>query len=153
MHDLLQVIGDIEFQLGIKSIEDDKYGVAASHFKLGTSHQHAGATFNLGICYELGLGVEQNLKMALDCYIAASSLGHPKAIYNVGVFHAHGLGGLPKNRKLAKQFLVTAAKLGQEDARKALGMRTYLKPIPENPHYTKKYVPQSVIFKKAAAVA
>lgn len=51
----------------------------------------------------------------------ASSLGHAKALYNVGVFHARGLANLPKNRKAARQYFKESAKLGLNEANKALG--------------------------------
>jgi len=121
VHNLLHILGDIEFQLGVASVHSDRYDLAVSHFKLATSHSHASAAFNLGICYEEGIGVEKNLKMALECYMIASTLGHAKALYNVGVFHAHGLANLPKNRKAARQYFKEAAKLGSSEANKALG--------------------------------
>lgn len=108
--------------MGIENVDSGEYTAAAQYFKLATSHQHAGATFNLGICYEQGLGVEKNLKMALECYVAAAAMGHAKATYNVGVFHVHGLAGLKRNRKIARYYFVAAAKLGQADARAALGI-------------------------------
>lgn len=159
VQDLLKVIGDIEFQLGLQHVEAEQFSIAASHFKLGTSHHHVGATFNLGICYELGLGVERNLKMALECYRVASAMGHAKAMYNVGIFHIHGLGGLPKNRKAARHYFMAAAKLGQIDAQKALGM------VPQQKHQENDdpygsvaekgvtpnpYMPQSSFFKAVA---
>lgn len=122
VQDLLKVIGDIEFQLGVQHMHDERFAHAATHFKLGTGHQHAGATFNLGLCYELGLGVERSAAKALECYGRAAAMGHPKAMYNVGVFHGQGLGGLSKNRRTAREFFVAAARLGQVDARRALGM-------------------------------
>ena len=60
--------------------------------------------------------------MALECYRAASALGHAKAIYNVGVFYVHGLGGLQKDRRAAHECFRTAANLGLEDAKAALEM-------------------------------
>lgn len=51
----------------------------------------------------------------------ASSLGHAKASYNVGVYHARGLANLPKNRKTARQYFKEAAKLGLNEANQALG--------------------------------
>lgn len=98
--------------------------MAVSHFKLGASHSHASAAYNLGVCYEEGIGIEKNPKMALECYMLASSLGHAKALYNVGVFHARGLANLPKNRKAARQYFKEAAKLGLNEANKALGNST-----------------------------
>lgn len=76
---LLMVLGDIEYQLGVQNIKAGQYETAVSHLKLGTSHSNSGATFNLGLCYEQGLGVSKDLKMAMECYQVASSMGHPKA--------------------------------------------------------------------------
>lgn len=76
---LLTVLGDIEYQLGVQNIKAGQYETAVSHLKLGTSHSNSGATFNLGLCYEQGLGVSKDLKMAMECYQVASSMGHPKA--------------------------------------------------------------------------
>lgn len=121
VHNLLHILGDIEFQLGVASVQSDRYDLAVSHFKLATSHSHASAAYNLGICYEEGIGIEKNLKLALECYMLASSLGHAKALYNVGVFHARGLANLPKNRKAARQYFKEAAKLGVNEANRALG--------------------------------
>lgn len=133
MHNLLQVLGDIEFQLGVQSVHSNHNDLAVSHFKLASSHGHQSATYNLGICYEQGIGVEKNLKMALECYMIASSLGHAKALYNVGVFHAHGLANLPKNRKAARQYFKEAAKLGVNEANQALGI-VPMKQVGQ-PHY------------------
>ncbi|KAG4075413.1 hypothetical protein HA402_015066 [Bradysia odoriphaga] len=123
VQNLLHILGDIEFQLGVANIQSDRFDLAVSHFKLATSHSHASAAYNLGVCYEEGIGIEKNAKMALDCYILASSLGHKKALYNVGVYHARGLADLPKNRKIARQYFKEAAKLGLHEADKALGLQ------------------------------
>jgi len=121
VHNLLHILGDIEFQLGVANVHSNRFDLAVSHFKLATSHSHASAAYNLGVCYEEGIGIGKNLKMALECYMIASSLGHAKALYNVGIFHAHGLANLPKNRKAARQYFKEAAKLGLNEANQALG--------------------------------
>lgn len=93
---------------------------AVSHLKLATTHRHPEATFNLGICFELGVGVEKSSKNAMECYRAAASLGHKKAMYNLGVFYVHGHGGLKKNRDAARACFEAAEKMGLKQARKAL---------------------------------
>lgn len=60
---LLNVIGEIEFQLGVHSLMAQNYANAVSHFKQGSNHQHPGAIFNLGLCYEQGLSVKKDLNM------------------------------------------------------------------------------------------
>ncbi|XP_040175675.1 uncharacterized protein LOC120908575 [Anopheles arabiensis] len=118
---LVSVLGEIEYQLGCRNLELGEYASAVSHLKLGTSHQHAGAAFNLGICYEQGYGIPKDMAMALECYQLAAKQGHPQAIYNVGVFHARGFAGLRPSRSMAKKYFLAAAELGLQDAIVALG--------------------------------
>lgn len=121
MENLKSVIGEIEYHLGVQNLEAGDYGTAVSHLKLGTSHQHAGAAFNLGICYEQGFGVKKNARVAMECFHLASTLGHPEAMYNLGVYYARGLGGLRRSRTMAKRCFMAAADLGLEQAITALG--------------------------------
>lgn len=121
MENLVSVIGEIEFQLGVENLEIGDYATAVSHLKLGTSHQHAGAAFNLGICYEQGFGVKKSPGVAMECFHLASTLGHAQAMYNLGVYYARGLGGLRRSRTMAKKYLTAAADLGLEEAIAALG--------------------------------
>lgn len=55
-------------------------------------------------------------------YRAASALGHSKAMYNLGVFYVHGLGGLNKDRRAARACFTAAKKMGLKTAQKALDM-------------------------------
>uniref|UniRef100_A0A8D8BED6 Death ligand signal enhancer n=1 Tax=Culex pipiens TaxID=7175 RepID=A0A8D8BED6_CULPI len=121
MENLVAVIGEIEYQLGVQNLEVGDYATAVSHLKLGTSHQHAGAAFNLGICFEQGFGVKKNARVAMECFHLASTLGHPQAMYNLGVYYARGLGGLRRSRSMAKRYFTAAADLGLEEAIVALG--------------------------------
>lgn len=127
IHHLNKTLGHIEFTLGLQNIQADDHKMAATHFKSATSHHHAGATFNLGVCYELGIGVEINLKSAMECYRAASQLGHKKAMYNLGVFYVHGIGGLKKSKKAARACFIAADKLGLQSARVVLDIPTEMR--------------------------
>lgn len=115
-------VGSIEFMLGVQNMAANNLDDAASHFKLATTHRHPGATFNLGLCYELGMGVRKDMKRAMECYRSAAALGHPKALYNLGVFYARGIGGLKKNRAAARECFVAAVTKGSLDAQRALEM-------------------------------
>lgn len=121
LENLVAVIGEIEYQLGVQNLEVGDYATAVSHLKLGTSHQHAGAAFNLGICFEQGFGVKKNARVAMECFHLASSLGHPQAMYNLGVYYARGLSGLRRSHSMAKKYFTAAADLGLEQAIVALG--------------------------------
>uniref|UniRef100_A0A1L8DCF8 Putative extracellular protein sel-1 n=1 Tax=Nyssomyia neivai TaxID=330878 RepID=A0A1L8DCF8_9DIPT len=131
--DLKSLIGDTHFNFAVQSINGSNYEDAVFHFRLATFHRHPSATFNLGLCYERGLGVKKNLRQAMECYQMATELGHPKAMYNLGVFYVQGIGGLKRSRRVARQLFEAAAQLGQEDAQAALKMRQ--KPPTKAPDY------------------
>ena len=48
---------------------------------------HSFALNNLGLCYELGHGVEASLEIAMQMYYDASKQGHVAAICNLGYIH------------------------------------------------------------------
>ncbi|XP_055693077.1 uncharacterized protein LOC129795646 [Lutzomyia longipalpis] len=137
--DLKSLIGDTHFNFAVQSIQNgSNFEEAVFHFRLATFHRHPAATFNLGLCYERGLGVKKNLRQAMECYQMATELGHPKAMYNLGVFYVHGLGGLKRSRRVARQLFEAAAQLGQEDAQAALKMpnRSTTKDVQDYHHPT-----------------
>lgn len=104
----------------MQNLRANECEVAVSHLKLATTHRHPEATFNLGICYETGVGVQVNMKRAMECYREAASLGHKKAMYNLGVFYVHGYGGLKKNTEAARACFKAAEEMGFHKAKRAL---------------------------------
>ncbi|XP_055377807.1 uncharacterized protein LOC129609722 [Condylostylus longicornis] len=116
VNDLIDYIGDCENNMALEYIHIGDYKKAVTHLKLASNHHHPGGIFNLGVCYEKGLGVKKSLRRAMECYQVASGLGHPTAIFNLGVFYAQGLGGLKQDRNAAEKCITTAAKLGQPEA-------------------------------------
>lgn len=112
-----------EFKLGNRSLKMNRPEVAVSHFIMASLHNHPEATYNLGVCYERGIGTSMNLKSAKECYRAAANLGHSKSMYNLAIFFAQGKGGLKKDRKAAGDLLRAASRLGCEEAKAALGIR------------------------------
>lgn len=60
------------------------------------------------------------LFQAAKLYQKASDLGHATAMFNLGVFHVHGWGGVEMSQRRAKELFRAAADLGQEDAVKLL---------------------------------
>lgn len=59
---------------------------------------------------------------AAHWYKLASDMGHPTATYNLGVFYAHGWGGLKADSRRAKQLFLSAAAHGQPEAQAALNL-------------------------------
>lgn len=121
--DWKSTVGHWEFKLGVQSLKQKRPEVAISHFTLASVHNHPEATYNLGICYEKGIGTNVNLKIAKECYRAAANLGHSKSMYNLAVFFAQGKGGLKKDYKAARDLFKAASRLGSKEAKAALGIR------------------------------
>lgn len=89
--------------------------------------------------------MKKNLRTAKSLYESASELGHAKAFYNLGVFHAQGLGGARKNFKQAKKYFEMAAELGSHDAIGALSILLpptkklpIVEELPENDYFLKE---------------
>lgn len=117
---LISTLGDIEFRLAKQNFRANELESGVSHLKVATTHRHPEATFNLGICYETGTGIQQNMKNAMECYRTAAGLGHKDAMFNLGIFYVRGLGGLVKNRKAARACFEAAKKSGSTRAQKLL---------------------------------
>jgi hypothetical protein len=117
-----QMIGEIEFQMGVDCIKHGAFEEAAEHFKMSTNSNNASACFNLALLYENGLGVEKDLIMAKKLYSMAGDWGNERALYNLGVYFAQGLGGTKKSTRQAQLCFEKAAKLGDADAIEALNM-------------------------------
>jgi len=80
----------INNELGVNEIEHGnvEYGIE----KLESSAQsgeNATALYNLAVCYEQGIGVEQNRTKACDYYRKASSLGHIRSKFNLTLLSNH----------------------------------------------------------------
>jgi TPR repeat protein len=71
----------------------------------------AEAQFNLGLMYEMGLGIEEDFELAFEWYFKSAEQGYAKSQYNVGVFLAIGKG-VEKNVELAKKWIIKADKNG-----------------------------------------
>lgn len=76
----------INLELALDALEsgDPKQGVELLQICTKTKPNSA-ALFNLGICYERGIGVEQDRAKACDYYRQASLLGHVDAQFNLTI--------------------------------------------------------------------
>lgn len=119
-NDLGEVLNSIENKLGLAAIESGQHQDGLNLLRSAAHRNHAPALYNLGLCYELGLGVVVNEKMAMELYRSAAALKHPGALYNLGIYYGQGRGGLAKDRATAIRLLRLAAIQGQEAAVTAL---------------------------------
>lgn len=92
---------------------------AAEWFERAAEAGHVEAMSELGLCYELGIGVEQDDEKALDWYTRAANLGHVTAKFSVGeAFEA--ARGVPQSDEEACLWYYRAASNGCEDSKVAL---------------------------------
>jgi len=82
---------------------------------------HARAQFYLGSCYDLGKGVAQDTKLAVEWYAQAAAQGYAKAQCNLGTCYELG-NGVAQDSKLAVEWFAKAAAQGFADAQFNLGV-------------------------------
>ncbi|XP_049886168.1 uncharacterized protein LOC126380649 [Pectinophora gossypiella] len=114
------VLNSIENKLGLAAIENGQHKDGLNLLRSAANRNHAPALYNLGLCYEMGLGVSINEKTAMELYRSAAALEHPGALYNLGVYYGQGRGGLTRDTDMATRLLRLAAVQGQKDAIEAL---------------------------------
>jgi TPR repeat protein len=93
---------------------------AATWFREAADAGHADAQANLAGCYAQGEGVLQNDALAVKWWAKAAKGGNVVSRHNLGQSYMHAMYGLPKDVKLAKAFLTSAARQGYADAIAAL---------------------------------
>ncbi|KAL3914299.1 MAG: hypothetical protein SGARI_000193 [Bacillariaceae sp.] len=93
--------------------------VAAQWFERAADNGHVEAMAELGLCYELGCGVEQSDEDALDWYTKAANLGHATAKFSVGEIFEEARG-VPQSDEEACLWYYKAAIVGDEDSKQAL---------------------------------
>lgn len=81
----------------------------------------AEAQNDLGCCYNTGNGVAVDKSEALRWIRAAAAQGNEDACFNLGLYHAHGWGGLKRDNREALKCYLLAAKKGHVGAWVNLG--------------------------------
>jgi TPR repeat protein len=81
------------------------------------SHKHIEATYELANAFYLAEGVPENAEYAVKLFRRAAHLGHAGAAYMLGVLLLDGVGA-ERDRAYSLEWLVTAAELGHQLARK-----------------------------------
>lgn len=94
---------------------------AAAWFREAADQGIANASYNLGVLYHQGLGVERDLDRALYWYREAAKLGHPEAQYNLGIAYIEGIG-TTYDANIAAAFFESSANQGVVEAAYNLGL-------------------------------
>jgi hypothetical protein len=112
-HDLAMI-----YEFGHHGIEVDVVA-ATEWFERAAKLGHIEAMVELGLCYELGCGVEQCDDQALDWYTKAANLGHATAKFSVGEIFEEARG-VPQSDEEACIWYYRAALVGCDDSKLAL---------------------------------
>ncbi len=81
-----------DFQAGLEAADRGDYHTAVEEFQLSAERGDVNARYNLGVMYQLGLGVPQDDQEAVRWYRLAAEQGHASAQFNLGVMYAKGQG-------------------------------------------------------------
>jgi len=118
----------------------------AYHLYLQAAKQnHAGATYRVAVCNEIGVGTRKEPPRASAFYRKAGSLGDTAAMYKLGMILLHGSLGEGKNPREAVGWLRRAAEQADEENPHALHELALLhestagQVVPHDPLQAKEY--------------
>ncbi len=104
-----------DFQAGLEAADRGDYHTAIKEFQLSAERGDVKAQYNLGVMYQLGLGVPQDDQEAVRWYRLAAEQGDASAQFKLGVMYDKGKGVL-KDYVLAHMWMTLAAAKGGKDA-------------------------------------
>ncbi len=104
-----------DFQAGLEAADRGDYHTAVKEFQLSAKWGDVKARYNLGVMYQLGLGVPQDDQEAVRWYRLAAEQGDASAQFKLGVMYDKGKGVL-KDYVLAHMWMNLAAAKGVKEA-------------------------------------
>ena len=109
-----------DFGKGLEAAQKGDLATALREWSALAEQGHVGAQYNLGVMYENGKGVTQDLKEAVKWYRKSAEQGTAMAQYNLGVMYENGKG-VTQDFKEAVKWYRQSAEQGGADAQYALG--------------------------------
>ena len=100
-----------EVDRAVKAYEAKRYDEAVPVFVEAANNGHDGGQYMLGVCYEWGLGVEQNYEEALNWYRKAAEQGLAEAQGGIGFCYYAG-HGVKQDYTEAAKWIRTGAEQG-----------------------------------------
>lgn len=95
-----------QYRLGILCQKQREFDTAILLFTSASEKNYSPALCRLGLCYEVGRGVEINLDRAFDCYTRAATLGNVVAAHRRALLLIKGYKGLIFRAKGAVAFVL-----------------------------------------------
>ncbi|AUI68765.1 tetratricopeptide repeat protein [Beggiatoa leptomitoformis] len=112
-----------------QAVKAGDYAQAIEIWSALAETNHIPSLLLLGMLYEEGLGVPQDMQIAVAWYKKAAELGHSVTQYNLGIMYAQGRPNLPQDLVAARYWLTAAAQQGDHDAQTALQALIAGKPV------------------------
>ena len=103
------------FEDGVFAYEHKDYVTAAKMFRLVARRGDSHAQFNLGLMYDLGLGVNRDYKEAVKWYRFSADQGYTKSQLHLGLMYAYGKGVF-RDYSRAHMWFSNAASFSQDYA-------------------------------------
>ena len=92
----------------------EHYDEAISYLQILADKGLTEAQDMLGMCYENGLGVDQDYEKAFEYYQMAADDGFPEALYMLGTFYENGWG-VDEDEEAAQEYFLLAADGGYDE--------------------------------------
>jgi len=108
-------------QKGLDAYLNGDYAKAMREWRPLAEQGDVSAQYNLGLLYEIGLGVVQDTVEAVKWYRRAAEQGDASAQYNLGVIYDEG-HGVPQDYTKAVKWYKLAAEQGDASAQSNLGV-------------------------------
>jgi len=105
-----------DFERGMVARDRENFEVAVPLLERLATSGHAGAQYNLGMMYEEGAGVDQDMSTAVTWYLAAAEDGHINAQFRLGLHYEDA-----KNDEEAVRWYLAAAEQGYLPAQMIVG--------------------------------
>ena len=103
-------MGKADFLEHVRDIE-----MMIKWYEQGAQSGNADSLYALGVCYEIGRGVEKSGKRAFELYSQAAAMDHADAYLALSEMYEKGVC-VNKSKEKAHELLIKAAELGQEEA-------------------------------------
>lgn len=107
----INVFGQSAEELNDKSkelIEQEKFNEAIPILKQAAELGNAESQYNLGYCYQAGVGVDQNLEKAIEWYLKSAEQGFNDALYQMMMAYGNG-SGVEQNMEKAFSYALKCA--------------------------------------------
>lgn len=115
----------VQYAYGLGVEQDQTAALDAMWKAVKGNPEDYNALCSLGMFYEQGIGMEQNMEQALTCYRQAAEHKEPMAQFALGMCYFFG-NGLEQNDKLAMEWAQQAAQQDWAEAQYFLGLQHYL---------------------------